>query len=357
MPKLLKITYMYNEFLRNLYTKNKTLSNKSYNEQFDFIMNQFFYESDGYQYYFKQLGYKSDEIITNALSLQKQWAIEHNTNKIGLELLVYQIKKYKPTILFIQEPNIFIENPNILVDLKTEIYELKLIIVFKCSQIKEETKKVLNNADIVLTCTKSFVDMFNTMGFKTHLLHHAFDTRILEHIDNLHTKKLNKIIFAGSILNGKGYHSKRKKHLIELLNKKLPLDIYTQHPLEHYQQYCQEPKFGLEYYQLLANYNINFNIHVDSAHSTAGNLRMFETTGVGSLLVTENQSNIDDFFTIDREIIVYDNLYDAIEKLLWLIENPTIANNIAIAGQKRTLMEHTFEQKVYKLHTIIYKYL
>ena len=65
----------------------------------------------------------------------------------------------------------------------------------------------------------------------------------------------------------------------------------------------------------------------------------------GSMLVTDQKSNLANLFKIDEEIVAYNNPEEAAEKIRYLINNPEVARQIAKAGQDRTLKDHTIQNE------------
>jgi spore maturation protein CgeB len=84
---------------------------------------------------------------------------------------------------------------------------------------------------------------------------------------------------------------------------------------------------------------------------------MFEATGVGTCLLTDWKEHIADLFEPDEEVVTYKSAEECIEKAKWLLENPAERERIAKAGQKRTLRDHTFENRVELFDAIIKKQL
>ena len=74
-------------------------------------------------------------------------------------------------------------------------------------------------------------------------------------------------------------------------------------------------------------------------------MRLFETSGVGTCLLTDARHNLSGLFEADREIMVYESVEDCIEKIGWLLAHPLEAAQIAAAGQSRTLKDHTFARR------------
>jgi len=88
-----------------------------------------------------------------------------------------------------------------------------------------------------------------------------------------------------------------------------------------------------------------------------GNIRVFEACAAGACLVTEHRENISDFFDADSEVVTYHTLEEAAEKINYLARNPSITSQIAQAGQKRALSEHTTVQRAQVYNEIFLKLL
>lgn len=115
--------------------------------------------------------------------------------------------------------------------------------------------------------------------------------------------------------------------------------------------------FGIEYYSVLKQYVVCLNMHGARLDYGAGNMRMFEVTGIGGCLLTDHRSENSELFDVDREMVVYHSLEEMVEKLKWLLDNPKIAKDIALAGQKKTLEKYTYKHKAEQLNEYIQKIL
>ena len=111
--------------------------------------------------------------------------------------------------------------------------------------------------------------------------------------------------------------------------------------LSLYPKQCNPPLFGLDYYQIIAKSKISVNYHSNYAFGDVGNIRMFQTTGMGSCLVNDFGNNLSDLFEPDFEIVIYKSTEEAIEKIKFLLENDNYRKQIAESGQLRTLKDHT----------------
>lgn len=110
---------------------------------------------------------------------------------------------------------------------------------------------------------------------------------------------------------------------------------------------------GIEYYQTIQKTKILLNKHGDFAGYTVDNIKMFEFTGMGSCLVTDTGYNMKEIFEDGKEVVTYQSIDEAKEKIKYLIDNPNVAKEIAINGQKRTLKDHTTTKRNLKICEII----
>lgn len=117
------------------------------------------------------------------------------------------------------------------------------------------------------------------------------------------------------------------------------------------------PVFGLEMFQQLRRSRVVFNNHIDISPVSASNMRLFETTGVGACLVTDWKKNLPQLFEPDKEVLTYRTAEECSEKVRYLLENEEARRSIAEAGQRRTLRDHTFENRAARIDEIIRKVL
>lgn len=399
--KILKLNYYPESYINYVYNKYRNLKNEDYQTQ----LNTLFYESyawgDSWTYYLKPLGYETEEIIYNAIPLQKRWLLENNysQNFNLFEIVIKQIQKFRPDILWYEH-----YDPELLRLIKDISKFIKLTINWVGSAITNY--EVLKLSDITLSCAMESVDILTQKGIKCYHLNHAFDPRVLYRIEN-NIKKDKDLIFIGQLIKTNEYHIEREKFLEELC-KNINIKIYTPTINEYkfslirtlktfikrflYNIVCiksfnflnkisflreisslkQKPEynfkfqfskelqkvlhpgvFGLEMFRKIRESKIVLNIHADTSPLYASNMRLFEVTGVGSLLFTDWKKNISDFFVEDKEIITYKNYNEAIEKIKWLLSNPQKIEEITKSGQNKTLIKHNFNNRILELDKII----
>jgi spore maturation protein CgeB len=57
---------------------------------------------------------------------------------------------------------------------------------------------------------------------------------------------------------------------------------------------------------------------------------------------------LEDYFT-NKEVVTYDSVSDLIEKINYYLNNNEAASQIAAAGRKRTIRDHTYDNRVIEL--------
>jgi len=105
----------------------------------------------------------------------------------------------------------------------------------------------------------------------------------------------------------------------------------------------------------ISEHALSFNIHARVAGDHAANVRMFEVTGAGSLLVNDHKQNIREYFEPGEEILTFRNKQECMSKLRWALDHPEEAREIAARGQARTLRDHSVEKRVDLLMEILEK--
>jgi spore maturation protein CgeB len=94
------------------------------------------------------------------------------------------------------------------------------------------------------------------------------------------------------------------------------------------------------------------NIHGEAAGEEAVNMRLFEATGVGTCLLTDWKPSLIELFDED-EVVSFRSADEFVERVRWLEDNPGQRDAIAQAGNRRTLRDHTFGNRVGDLLEVV----
>ena len=82
-------------------------------------------------------------------------------------------------------------------------------------------------------------------------------------------------------------------------------------------------------------------------------LRDFEAPMSGALYCTGYMEELSEFFEPDREVIVYRDAEEMVEKVQYYLDRPTAADAIRLAGYKRALADHTYHKRFNQLFRTI----
>lgn len=115
--------------------------------------------------------------------------------------------------------------------------------------------------------------------------------------------------------------------------------------------------WGMDMYRALARSRITLNRHINVAENNANNMRLYEATGVGAMLLTDRKDNLHELFEIGKEVVAYSSKEEAAELVRHYLDHPQEAEQIAKAGQVRTLREHTYAQRMQELVPILKRHL
>lgn len=386
---------MYQGYLDSFYSQNKNLiKGSSYKENLERLLCDSSEYAASYRRTFIKHGLTADCIIANDIILQNKWSKERGKSNNGKELIFKQVKAFEPDILWIED--LRFADVELIEELRRTVKSIRLVTASFCAPFNSLILKKLRSCDFIITCTPGLKQQFEKNGIRSYLVYHGFESDLLERIGYYDIPSGNNVVFSGSLFPAEGYHKTRIDLIERLINEDINLDLYLNlekryrivarnsiylincilnrlkagklkrfFPLLEYGnsripyyskkliESSKEPEYGLNMYRLLKTAGIVLNSHGDVAGPFAGNMRLFEATGVGSCLLTDNKSNLSDLFIGGKEIVTYENIDDCIGKIKWLLENEKERKAIAAAGQKKTLECHTVDLRCRTIESII----
>jgi hypothetical protein len=402
--RIVKITSFYRGYLSDYYLRKPGIVEKSYSEQLSDIMGEGFAWADFFSKRLNRLGNDAFEIIRNADPLQKTWARENGCKSDNV--LLCQLKSLKPDVVFFQDTVNY--SHEFIKQIRHEVPSVRLIIAHVCSPYSDAQLALFKTFDIVLVCSPGFQNYFNRHGIKNYLFYHGFEHSLVPQLKENDSFDENDILFIGSFFQSKTFHDSRLKLVESVLQANLPLTLYSEikkqnvldlkllqstyiasHLLnkislgrvvqgnaalkkaallselprgrkyseKFYSHLINKGIYGIEMLKLLSKSKICLNNHGGISGEYAANIRLFEVTGAGSLLVTDEKRNMKDLFIPDSEVITYSSPSECISKLKWLLTNPEETKKIALAGHERTIKDHTIELRAGLLNEIILKEL
>ncbi|MBC7617640.1 MAG: glycosyltransferase family 1 protein [Candidatus Saccharibacteria bacterium] len=364
----------YPNFLAAYYAANSGLAGEAYAVQQHALTEQVFGTSDFYSRHLCAMGLDAYDLIVNCMPLQKTWAQEHHMryNSLALrlpqrllrlpligpwlsalpglvEIAVEQVKVTRPDVLYCQD--LWFLTPQKLAELRPYV---KLIVGQIASPMPPEA--YLKSYDLIMTSFPHFVPRLRAMGVASEYFRIGFDTRVLELLG-----PVEKEIDA-SFVGGISRHHGKALPMLEYLARNTPIQFFgygagglsRSSPLvsRHHGEV-----WGLDMYRALARSRVTLNRHINVAENNANNMRLYEATGVGALLITDRKDNLSELFEVGKEVVAYSSPEEAAEMIRYYIAHPEEARLIARAGQERTLKEHTYKKRMDELLPLLARHL
>jgi hypothetical protein len=367
--KILFVDNLYSAVLEKLDHFEMPKENEEYFDLTENLNSQKFAAASMLSLELNKMGHESKVLFSNAMKSQLAWLRESGRDipqvraftwrwwqlisripVVGIYLynrttlvriLLEQIIDYKPD-------HVYCVNINILnADL---IEQIKLTGASVIGQIASPLppKKFYKTYDHIFSAHPGQVATFKSVGVSSSWLPLAFDRT---HFDSISKsgwpERTREVSFVGTF----GRHQKNTAPLMKAIAKEIPsLEIFTFAKPSRMKRMGLEknhkgPAWGPEMHEIIAESKIVINRHGKVADGFAVNYRLFEGTGMGALVVTEEAKNMSDLFEPNQEIITYSSIDDAVQKIKAALENPDASASIAKRGQARTLETHTFANR------------
>jgi spore maturation protein CgeB len=401
--RFLKFTSSYPDFVNRFIESNQDYDSLSYRVFFNRYTNE--YNGINHGKYLEKLGNITQFYNVSIKQLQLQWAkengIKYTEKNWQKEIIIAQIQQFEPDIIYLEDLYFFDEK--LRQEIRDIVHKTTKIIGWRSAPTLDFSR--FRDIDLILTGAPNFVEIMSKFKINAYYLPLAFDESILGKIPPL--KRDLDFTFLGSVGSSEGPF-KNRYNLLKQLYRKTPIeiwgdkndwnlhaldisffnpnnptgisqrrvDIIMKNPLipkeviqngimllrkRKYYLFSNKKNsdrihnsiFGIQYFKILARSKLTFNCHIDCSENYAGNMRLFEATGMGAGLITDWKENISDFFKPDAEIITYRNAKECIDKITYYLKNDDEREAIAKAGQNRTLNEHTYEKRIIKLNMLI----
>jgi spore maturation protein CgeB len=370
--RVLVLDTYYEAFLAEHYRDRPGLEDQPYGDQLESLLERCFGTADGYTRHLRRLGHEAEDVIANCDPLQRRWATEHRLGACrwfgfdpaapGLRgslgrrarrgTLLAQVEAFAPDIVYAQAPGALTPD---------ELEQMRSAGASLVAQVGSlpPSEDALGDFDLLVTPVPSWARRFRERGWRTEVLplayYEAAGERLRESgVDpGADSEREIDVSFVGGL--GTTVHARRRR-IIEEASRSLPIEVWGYgdeqlepgSPIRH-----RGEVWGLDMYSVLARSKIVVNVHGEVAEGQAANMRMFEATGMGALLLTDGGSNLADLFEPGREVVTFDDAEDLVAKARHYLANEDERRAIAAAGQERTLREHSYERRMGELEGLL----
>lgn len=357
--RLLVVDTCYPPFLHSHYSSRPGLADEPYDVQWQALMDTFFGTADAYSHFLGQLGHEAHEVVVNCPPLQRAWARENGVRRGAIERLSqgrfsgiaqHQAARFEPDVVYVQDVSSL--SPRALRKLRRST---RLLV----GQIATETPpwSQLEPFDLLVTSFPHYVTRFRARGIAAELLRIGFDPRVLEHVADV--PLTHDTVFVGSLARRRW---ETGNAALEEAARIVPVEFWG-YGLEGWPDDSPIARrfhgeaWGLDMYRVLAGSRVALNRHGEVAAGHANNMRLYEATGVGTLLLTDERVDLEELFAVGEEVVTYRDGEDLAEKARHYRSHDDERRLIATAGQRRTLTEHSYAVRMRELTEILASHL
>jgi len=365
------------EFRCWLYSRHPGLEREPYERQIQVRRDVLAGPAEFYACNLQKLGYEAAVVYVNNEFIQKAWAEERGLkmdsagwrarlkrrflpslaqarNREFLDaVLAAQIREYKPDVLL--NPSLLDVSRDFLRQIKSEV---KLLIGEHTAGGALPEAENWNVYDLILSSFPPALEWFRAKGIAAELHRPAFEPAVLSQLND--TGNEIALSFVGALHEGYG----ARLEWLEQLCRQLPVKIWSPHSqyllgiLDASRLSSSQvgSAWGVDMFQVLRDSLVTLNHHGDDA-DFANNTKLFEATGVGALLITDWKPNLHEMFEPGKEIVTYRNVQECVQRVRYYLDHEEERREIAQAGQRRTLREHTYYQRMQELAELIQRHL
>jgi hypothetical protein len=381
--RILVLNADYPRFLAWLYRRQGGLESAAYAAQMAARNASLFGVADFYSRNFAALGHPAAEIHINNPWLQVAWAREHGmaveaaepsaavarkplpawlqravtpfkpmlrplARKVGLSpkldaqaenILLAQIEDFKPDLVLNQDTF------HVDTALMRRIKGIGRPILIGQVGIAPSRGEDWDVYDLMMSQLAATVNFLGKAGVRAEVNHLAFEPTILDALPVQPATDID-VSFVGSV----SPDHRQRIALLEAVAERYELKLFGNPPqtlsaASPLHRCFQGEVWGADMYQALRRSKITLNSHIDMAGREAGNMRLFEATGVGAFLLTDFKDNLDTLFAPDREVAVWRSVEDGLKAIDRALGDDTGRKTIARAGQARTMAQHTYRHR------------
>ncbi len=350
---------VYQGYVQHLY-RDGTLRGKPWLDQYRATVDGGFPTLSAWVEPLEQRGHEVMDIWGNHMPLQEQWCRENNAQEfltrpprdangreLYVDIVIEQIRRFQPDVIL----------GGYLYSFDTSFLEAvephyKLAIGQHAAALPESD---FTGYDAIISSLPNQVQWFSARGVPSHFVKLAFDARLSGRL--VRGPPTLDLMFAGQVSHD---HKNRQAALLAL-GQTVPVDVFGALPwdeatLRATKIRAHDALWGMDLYQTIADSKIAFNCHIDAATTFANNLRIYEVAGSGALLLTDWKTNMDDILSPGRECLAYRSIDECVTLARQYLADEDGRREIAAAGHRRILAEHTYFHRVDELLSVVERY-
>jgi hypothetical protein len=347
--RILIVDTCYPAFLEAHYAGLPELTELGYEEQWGALMDTCFGTFDAYSHHLAPLGHEAHEVVANCAPLQRAWAAEHGVTGGETETLLAQVKAFEPDVVYVQ--NLHHLGDDVLASFR----RIACLVVGQIASAPPGADR-LRRFDLLLTSFPHFVERFRSLGVDSEYFRIGFDPRVAARLDHEGAPKQDYgAVFVGALNR---LQHRRANGVLAKAARKVPIDFWGYGlrgwpPWSPVRRRHHGEAWGIDMYRILHASRIALNRHIGAAGAYANNMRLYEATGVGSMLLTDERVNLGELFEPGREVVTYRTADELADRARHYLEHEDERQAIATAGQRRTLRDHGYDTRMVELAALL----
>ena len=201
---------------------------------------------------------------------------------------------------------------------------------------------IARHYDAVYTYSNKAIEPYKSIGVdKVSRLPFACDPEI-HRAPEVERERNGRAVFVGT------FSYKRYRFIRKLLKNGLPVDIVGPYWNRFIgKNVISNGVFGKDMVDLFQRYSVSINLHQNLDYGP--NMRTFEVTGSAGFLLTDNAEDIGKFFAAGKEIVLYENTNDAIDKIEKTLKGEMDIDVMSRNAYKRCHSDHTYDERIRRL--------
>ncbi len=162
-----------------------------------------------------------------------------------------------------------------------------------------------------------------------------------------------RLIFATTVLGFKVAKETRISCLLELV-KKYPVSIYTNSNTHNLVKvdYRGSVDYWTQMPKVFYGSRINLNFTIPNI-KTGIPLRVWDVLGAGGFLMTNYQSELEVYFELNKDLVVFESRHDLVKKAAYYLEHEDLRRQIAQNGYEKVKQLHSYKQRMSQMMEIL----
>lgn len=335
----------YPEVIRGFEREHPEWSALTYDDHRQVVLESLFGTADFYSRNLRSLGWEATDIIANYPALQGAGDMA--------SVVMRQLHEFAPDVVFLQDFSI-------LSPADLDVLRARGVLIAAQLSCPIPPVEQVQRAQVVFTSFPHYVERLRAMGVRRPVYSPLAcePTAIARTLSGRPAPARDlDVLFIGGVNKSVNWISGTEalEELAYEFGQRFHWYGYGKQSLESdsplHDVYRGEA-WGRSMYELLLRAKVVVNRHAEFAEGCANNMRLYEATSAGALLVTEAAPNLHDIFS-PGEVVTYaapEELPAVVAAVL--ADWPRYAA-VAAATQRRVLVERTYRQKMEQVSFVL----